>query len=124
MTTKKQSLEGLEVQSSKKIGNNTYQWIDNRGIRRVRLHMTDIITYNPNGSMTLNSGGWRTVTTKSRINEFLPKNISLYQKDFEWYIKTPIITYKFVDGITINTFNFNLEGTHGEVTLSTIKGGN
>ncbi len=36
----------------------------------VRLHRTDVVTLHPDGSQTLNSGGWRTVTTKDRINAY------------------------------------------------------
>jgi hypothetical protein len=56
----------------KPIGNNT-RLLPRPGDRlAIRLHDTDIITYDPQGCVTLHSGGWRTRTTKSRINEFLP----------------------------------------------------
>ena len=43
----------------------------------IRLHQTDIVTFHPEdangitGVVTLNSGGWQTVTTKRRMNACL-----------------------------------------------------
>lgn len=36
----------------------------------VRLHGTDVVIFHPDDSVTLNSGGWRTVTTKDRFNKY------------------------------------------------------
>lgn len=59
---------------SRKIGNNTY--VERRGEDiAVKLHNTDVVTYRPDGSITLDSGGWRTVTTKARMNEFSPLSV-------------------------------------------------
>lgn len=60
----------------RKIANNT--WLERRDHDQiaVRLHDTDVVTYLPNGSITLNTGGWFTVTTKARINEFSPFGVS------------------------------------------------
>ena len=38
----------------------------------VRLHETDVVTIHGDDTYTLNTGGWRTVTTKERINRFSP----------------------------------------------------
>lgn len=37
----------------------------------VRLHNTDIVIYQPDGSVVLNTGGWYTVTTKDRIHRYM-----------------------------------------------------
>lgn len=96
MTTKKESLEGItkDIVSSKIIGNNTLEINYKDGSRAIRLHNTDVITFFKNGSFLLNSGGWRTPTTKDRIN----KHASVYvsQKNNIWYINNDII---FFDGI-------------------------
>lgn len=58
------------------------------GICYVRLYNTDIIVLDAN-ALWLNSGGYWTVTTKSRINDVLTGlgfPISVIQKDFDWYI--------------------------------------
>ncbi len=54
----------------KKVGNNTWLRRDGDSIS-MRLHATDIVTVNPDGKITLNSGGWRTPTTKGRMNDAL-----------------------------------------------------
>jgi len=50
----------------------------------IQLHDTDVVTFHPEGTVTLNSGGWRTVTTKDRINGFSPA--SLTQDQGIWYL--------------------------------------
>lgn len=37
----------------------------------VQLHDTDVVTFHKDGSVTLDSGGWLTVTTKDRMNRYL-----------------------------------------------------
>ncbi|RZD54492.1 MAG: hypothetical protein CXT67_00315 [Methanobacteriota archaeon] len=32
-------------------------------------------------------GGWRTVTTKARLNEHLPQGFYVFQKNWEWFIQ-------------------------------------
>ena len=57
----------------------------------VYLHGNHIATVKDNGDVSISNAGWRTVTTKSRlnaiINEFLDgtKN-GVYQKNHEWYV--------------------------------------
>src|SRR5689334_18060408 len=36
---------------------------------RLWLYQTAIVTWKPDGSVVLDSGGWKTVTTKARMNE-------------------------------------------------------
>lgn len=53
------------------------------------LHST-VIARLKNGTVTLNSGGWLTVTTKKRMNEFLREYdipASVYQKRGTWYLQ-------------------------------------
>ena len=52
------------------------------------LHSTDIVKLEA-GNITLNSGGWETVTTKRRMNEVLKEwglPYSVHQKDFRWFV--------------------------------------
>ena len=83
-----------------KIGNNTYR-IDTKDGYKVRLHDTDVIEYKGN-TVILNSGGYRTNTTKDRINKYLPQNITLLQKNFEWYVRKNDETVPFTDNMIIN----------------------
>ncbi len=70
--------------NGRKLGNNTYAERRNDAIA-IRLHQTDILTFNPDGSMVANSGGWKTVTTKARLNEYLPNGYGISQSKGVWY---------------------------------------
>ena len=72
--------------NSKKVANNTYLKRYDDGTIALRLHKTDIIQYKPNGSILLHSGGWKTVTTKARMNEFLPRQYGIMQEKGVWYV--------------------------------------
>ena len=84
-----------EVKSSKFIDNNTLDilYLDNS--RAIRLHDTDVVTFEDN-KVILNSGGWRTPTTKDRINKFSP--IRVNQEKGKWYVNSLL----FFDGITFD----------------------
>ena len=61
---------------------------------------THVFTLYNDGSIRLNSGGYRTPTTKRRINQAADAfgiNLSVWQKDFDWYVKYNGKTYDFVD---------------------------
>jgi|TARA_Y100000310_G_C20509958_1_gene728331 hypothetical protein len=68
------------------------------------LYNTDIVKVDKSG-ITLNSGGWETVTTKSYINmalEALGSSWVLVQRDSIWYLmKNDNERIKFRDGMTI-----------------------
>ena len=109
--TKKQILEGLEdlILKAKRMDNNTYEvHYKNRDLA-IRLHHTDIITKKPNGDVVLDSGGWRTPTTKDRISKhsgfrIMQRNHVWYiGKERQWDIKSPSFSMiEFYDGITFN----------------------
>lgn len=92
-STLDQRLSGRN-QNGRKLANNTYA--ERRGDNiAIRLHSTDVITFKPNGDKVLSSGGWRTATTKDRINNF--GGVRMYQTNGNWYIGD----VKFQDGMTI-----------------------
>jgi len=66
----------------RKIANNTYAEKE-KNLISIRLHETKIITYYSDGKIKLNSGGWQTVTTKQRLNDFT--SFAIYQKKSIWY---------------------------------------
>lgn len=70
----------------RKLGNNTYA-IRREDCLTIRLHSTDILAFKPDGTATVNTGGWRTVTTKARLNEYLPSG-SIAQRNGQWYWHT------------------------------------
>lgn len=86
-----------------KIGHNTFieTNVSGGGGYSIILHRTPIVTYRPDGSIVLNSGGYRTVTTKARMNEVLPDSIRVYQQRHDWFVTTPWDRRPFHDGMVI-----------------------
>jgi hypothetical protein len=93
------------ILSSKKIKNNTRLTIYKNGDKILRLHSTDIIKWQGN-KIILNSGGWNTMTTRARFNEFLPQGLNVIRrKGITWIVDNRKINltgeYKFFDGIEL-----------------------
>ena len=91
------------------VAHNTAQWRAYDGTVRVRLHVTDVVTYHKDGRVSLNSGGWRTVTTKDRLNTF--SDVGVWSNRGEWWCQWREHSHRapipFYDGIT-----FDAEGNH------------
>jgi hypothetical protein len=85
----------------KPIGNNTWLILNSDNSVAIRLHQTDILTYRPDGSIILDTGGWETVTTKARMNEYLdcPR---VGSDRGVWVISSGGIEYFFERGMAIN----------------------
>lgn len=83
-----------DVLESRIVANNTVEY-EIGSERRIRLHHTDIITYRTNGDVVLNSGGWQTVTTKDRFNQF---GFRIYLEKGQWFIDDGI---PFHDGMVL-----------------------
>jgi len=83
-----QALAALNGKTTVRLGNNTYleavELESDVNLIVVRFHNTDIVKFYANGVTELYTGGYRTVTTKERINQFI--NGRLYQKDGQWFI--------------------------------------
>jgi len=95
--------EILGKRNSRRLANNTYlERTLSPDMICVRLHATQIIKYlnNSDQDIILDSGGWQTVTTKQRLNQFSPAQI--YSKKGIWYIYHEDNRYPFHDGITID----------------------
>lgn len=60
--------ETLGGRSSKKVANNTYLQRRDADTIALHYHATDVVIYHSDGRIVLESGGWRTVTTKVRWN--------------------------------------------------------
>ena len=81
--------------NQKKVGNNTVLHRIDADTLAVRLHQTDVVLLHRDGSYTLNSGGWRTATTKERMKEW--SGAWLYQEKGVWYINGQ----EFEDGMKV-----------------------
>jgi len=95
----------LAGRSTRKIGVATNALRDGTTLR-VRYHSTAVIESDCT-TITLRSGGWRTATTKKRINAFLPEGYSVYQDNFEWFVRLPNgLAIDFEDGMKIDEPKF------------------
>lgn len=57
------------------IANSTWAHKDTDGNLHIRHHNTDIVSFSPEGHVTINTDGWHSMTTKQRVNAFLPDNM-------------------------------------------------
>jgi hypothetical protein len=56
------------------------------GIIALHVVATNVVTWRPCGAVELNSGGWRTVMTKNRINDYAP-GVKVWQYRGIWSIE-------------------------------------
>ena len=98
---------------------NTEVWWDEDGDRvRVRLHQTVIFDYDGH-ALVLDTGGWKTPTTKKRINECFRAfglrelGFSIYSKRGELLLDRPtdkgVESVSFHDGIAVIVPNASQE---------------
>jgi len=92
-------LGGREYRTIPSIRSTSVERIDEETIS-LRYHGTRVVDYRRDGTFVLRSGGWHTVTTKSRINDFSPAR--LYQQNFNWYLGVNGERVDFEDGMVID----------------------
>ena len=71
--------------------------IDADGVTRMTYHQTHVVTVHPPNDqgarkVVLNSNGWRTVTTKTRMNQASSQfglGFRVFQKAGEWFVALP-----------------------------------
>lgn len=108
--------------TARKVANNTLEYDLEDGSRAIQHQDTVIVIKQTDGTIILNSGGWRTYTTKERINRYLPAGVHLYQENHEWILEvrknsSPERIALFIDDIRIRpdkTFVFP-DGTKNEL---------
>lgn len=84
------------------IARNTFRYETQDGREVIRLHFTDIVERLSGGRLRLNSGGFRTVTTKDRINTALSgSGYRLNQSKGVWTIQRNGESVPFHDGMTL-----------------------
>ncbi len=87
---------------SDKVGKTATKISTISGRTAVKYHATEVVVFDEN-TVTLNSGGWRTATTKSRMNQTanqfnLP--FQVFQKKHNWFVTIGSETVEFRDGLT------------------------
>jgi len=88
------------------IGSHKTSVFTEDGLTKVVYHHTAVVKFNAD-IITLDSGGWFTNTTKTRMNQASSQfdlGFIVYQKDFDWYVKFEGqgIDTDFYDGITFD----------------------
>jgi hypothetical protein len=85
----------------------------------VKYHATEVAAAARNDlrlKVVLNPGGWFTVTTKLRMNQFATEYglpFSVYQKDYSWYVAVDGDTYE-LDGPLLMEFRADGKPRHAE----------
>ena len=108
------------ILSSKKISKSCRVINYKNGDKIIRLYATDILQFKGD-KIILNSGGYKTITTKSRINQFLPGGIRVYQKNGEWFIDNGAYHFKFFDGIELTKEGIENEPEHLKIPGKVVK---
>ena len=85
---------------------NTFvEYNSNTNCSTVVLHRTAIAVYDHNTqALKLNTGGWQSVTTKSRLNAILQEvmyGAGVFQKNFNWFLSYNNQTHNFNDGMIL-----------------------
>jgi len=106
-------LHELAQSRKRKLGNNTYLVVRDDNGYGIRLHDTEVVIHYKD-RIVLNSGGYKTLTTKARMNDYSTHTI--YQKNHVWYVDNEI---PFKDGITLYN-NGTIKG-QGKDPKETIK---
>lgn len=76
----------------------------------VMLHETIIVKFNDD-YIKLNTDGWKTATTKNRMNQTAQHfnlGFNVYQKNYTWYVDHNNKTFEYYDGMKLNRWE-NIE---------------
>ena len=91
----------FDLNLTKRQGNITI--LNRENLKEVVLHSTVVVSIHPN-QIVLNSGGYRTNTTKTAINRALTQLDSpnrVVQIKGEWYLTDGVNEVQFVDNMAI-----------------------
>ena len=73
------------------------------GVTGIKYHATNVVEFT--GTMiVLDSGGWRSATTKTRMNQASNQfnlGYSVWQKSREWFVTFKGVTCEFYDGMVL-----------------------
>jgi hypothetical protein len=100
----------IGLKPARPIGHNTKLIRRDDGAISVQYHNTNVVVYLPAGlvdprpATTLHDGGWKTSTTKERINAFCPAGFTVWQARGVWTLNRrgdQPASWTYTDGITI-----------------------
>ena len=99
-TNYEQASQLLGKRESLNIANNTrLERMDKDRIFLI-LYGAAIVTYKPD-TIILDSGEWRTVTTKARMNEYTPEWLSVWQRSGKWFVSISGVDCDYHDQFTV-----------------------
>jgi hypothetical protein len=91
--------------TARKLAHNTYAERRGPGAIAIRFHATDILTFHDDGRVVFDCQGWRSVTTKARLNDYGP--LRVWSDRGVWYAGGPAHTGDgpviYADGMTFHT---------------------
>lgn len=100
-------------------------WYDKEGGDiSIYYYRTPIVTFHRNGMATLRDGGYRTASTRNKINEYMGRwtrnDFCLYNHLWTWYVKTASGLYHFKDDMKVSAafygrIAYNPDGTPMEL---------
>lgn len=108
-------IRGKRNKMERKLGNNTTGRINADGSVGIVFHKTEVVTIHTDGTYTLRTGGWKTYTTRSRIEEYAPVRISgkcqtRSWDSGEWTVRPTHGEWDwsmpFTDGMRVNQYQF------------------
>lgn len=88
------------------IGKHATNIINNGDMIAIIYHSTPVVSFDAE-KIILNSGGWRTATTKTRMNQTSKQfdlGFRVYQKNFDWFIDYNGQTYDFIDNVQFERY--------------------
>ena len=96
------------IKGNKNWSSGNTQVVTNMGVSTVYLHGNKIALIDDT-SMTIFDGGWKSNTTKSRLNalcdEFCIEGEGVFQKDFKWYVRK-LVGQSSITGKVFNCDDF------------------
>lgn len=82
-----------------KIGKTSTSIQTENDLTKIVYHNTPVVSFNDK-VIILNTGGWFTNTTKTRMNQtshMFDLGFSVYQKDYSWFVEFKGATIKFIE---------------------------
>lgn len=95
-------VEMLGGRDRKKLAGNTYLVRMDDGSVVVLFHSTPILRYRADDTCVVSSGGYRTVTTKARLNDYGP--VLLWAKKGAWWWGLDGMEMQFRDGVIYDLY--------------------
>ena len=87
-----------------RVGTHKTNTVTLEGMTNIVYHSTAVVQFD-NDKIILNSGGWDTRTTKSRMNQASNQyglGFEVYQVNYSWYVDYKGETIPFADGLTLD----------------------